>query len=128
MGRRKVGAFFLVSFLSCSFLSFASSGVSAAVRAALLWPTAGTNRKELGSFSSELRYIDEYPEVRIACSEDPQYAWIKERNPDLWRRLCAGVERGQFVPVGGSWIEPDCNLPSGESLVRQFLHGQRFAR
>ena len=93
---------------------------------AWLWPLAETYRKTLRTFSSQLRYMEDYPEYRFACSQAQQYAWIKERNPDLWRRLRAAVERGQFVPVGGSWVEPDCNLPSGESLVRQFLHGQRW--
>jgi alpha-mannosidase len=93
---------------------------------AWLWPLAETYRKTLRSFSSQLRYMEDYPEYRFACSQAQQYAWIKERNPDLWQRLRAAVERGQFVPVGGSWVEPDCNLPSGESLVRQFLHGQRW--
>jgi alpha-mannosidase len=70
--------------------------------------------------------MEEYPEYRFACSQAQQYAWVKERNPDLWARIVAQVESGRFVPVGGSWVEPDCNLPSGESLVRQFLHGQRW--
>ncbi len=93
---------------------------------AWLWPLAETYRKTLRSFSTAVRYMDEYPEYRFACSQAQQYAWIKERNPDLWARIRAKVERGQFVPVGGTWIEPDFNLPSGESLVRQLLHGQRF--
>ena len=57
--------------------------------------------------------MEDYPEYRFACSQAQQYAWIKERNPELWERLRAAVERGQFVPVGGSWVEPDCNLPVG---------------
>ena len=93
---------------------------------AWLWPLAETYRKTLRSFSTAVRYMDEYPEYRFACSQAQQYAWIKERNPDLWARIRAKVESGQFVPVGGTWIEPDLNLPSGESLVRQLLHGQRF--
>ncbi len=93
---------------------------------AWLWPLAETYRKALRSFSSQLRYMDDYPEYRFACSQAQQYAWIKERNPDLWARIRAAVERGQWVPVGGSWVEPDCNLPSGESLLRQFVHGQRW--
>ena len=93
---------------------------------AWLWPLAETYRKALRTFSTQIRYMDEYPEYRFACSQAQQYAWIKERNPDLWQRLRAKVESGQFVPVGGSWVEPDLNLPSGESLVRQLLHGQRF--
>jgi alpha-mannosidase len=93
---------------------------------AWLWPLAETYRKLVRTFSSQTRSMDEYPEFRFACSQAQQYAWIKERNPDLWQRIRAKVENGQFVPVGGSWIEPDCNIPSGESLLRQFIHGQRF--
>jgi alpha-mannosidase len=93
---------------------------------AWLWPLAETYRKLVRTFSSQTRYMDEYPEYRFACSQAQQYAWVKERNPDLWERIRAKVENGQFVPVGGSWVEPDCNMPSGESLLRQFIHGQRF--
>ncbi|HZS23559.1 MAG TPA: glycoside hydrolase family 38 C-terminal domain-containing protein [Gaiellaceae bacterium] len=93
---------------------------------AWLWPLAETYRKVLRTWSSQLRYMADYPEYRFACSQAQQYAWVKERDPDLWGRVREGVEEGGFVPVGGSWVEPDCNLPSGESLVRQFLHGQRF--
>jgi alpha-mannosidase len=78
------------------------------------------------TFSTAVAYMDEYPEYRFACSQAVHYAWIEEREPELWERIRAKVEAGQFVPVGGSWVEPDCNLPSGESLVRQFLHGQRY--
>jgi alpha-mannosidase len=93
---------------------------------AWLWPLAETYRKALRTFSTAVRYMDEYPDYRFVCSQAQQYAWIKERNPDLWERMRAKVEAGQFVPVGGTWIEPDFNIPSGESLVRQLLHGQRF--
>jgi alpha-mannosidase len=93
---------------------------------AWLWPLAETYRKAVRTFSSQTRYMDEYDDYRFACSQAQQYAWIKERNPDLWERIVERVRRGQFVPVGGSWIEPDCNLPSGEALLRQFVHGQRF--
>ena len=93
---------------------------------AWLWPLAETYRKTLRTFSTAVRYMDEYPEYRFACSQAQQYAWIRDRNPDLWERMRAKVAAGQFVPVGGTWVEPDLNLPSGESLVRQLLHGQRF--
>ena len=93
---------------------------------AWLWPLAETQRKLVRTFASQTRYMDEYEEFRFACSQAQQYAWIKEREPDLWGRIVTKVRGGQFVPVGGSWIEPDCNLPSGESLLRQFVHGQRF--
>lgn len=93
---------------------------------AWLWPLAETYRKTLRTFSTAVRYMDEYPRYRFACSQAQQYAWVKERNPDLWSRIRAKVESGQFVPVGGTWVEPDLNIPSGESLVRQLLYGQRF--
>jgi alpha-mannosidase len=93
---------------------------------AWLWPLAETYRKCVRTFSSQCAYMDDYPEYRFACSQAQQYTWIKERNPDLYRRIAERVERGQFIPVGGTWIEPDCNIPSGESLVRQFLLGQTF--
>jgi len=93
---------------------------------AWLWPLAETQRKLVRTFSSQTRYMDEYEDFRFACSQAQQYAWIKEREPDLWERIRTKVAAGQFVPVGGSWVEPDCNLPSGESLLRQFVHGQRF--
>src|SRR5581483_5226172 len=93
---------------------------------AWLWPLAETYRKTLRTFSTAVRYMDEYPEYRFACSQAQQYAWVKERNPDLYERIRAKVASGNFVPVGGSWVEPDLNIPSGESLVRQLLFGQRF--
>lgn len=93
---------------------------------AWLWPLAESYRKSLRTFSTQLRYMDEYPEYRFACSQAVQYAWVKEREPELWERLREKVDAGQFVPVGGSWVEPDCNLPSGEALLRHFLYGQRF--
>jgi alpha-mannosidase len=93
---------------------------------AWLWPLAETYRKAVRTFTTQLRYMDEYPEYRFVCSQAQQLAWIEERDPELWQRIRAKVEAGQFVPAGGTWVEPDCNIPSGESLVRQFLHGQRF--
>jgi alpha-mannosidase len=93
---------------------------------AWLWPLAETYRKAVRTFSTQTRYMDDYPEYRFACSQAQQFAWIAERNPDLWERIREKAAAGRFVPVGGSWVEPDCNIPSGESLIRQFLHGQRF--
>jgi alpha-mannosidase len=93
---------------------------------AWLWPLAETYRKCQRTFSTQLALMREYPEHRFACSSAQHYAWIKERDPELYDDMRARVREGRWVPVGGSWIEPDCNLPSGESLARQLLHGQRF--
>jgi alpha-mannosidase len=93
---------------------------------AWLWPLAESRRKAVRTFATQTRLMREYPEHRFACSQAQQLAWIEDGQPELWRRIVAEVEAGRFVPVGGSWVEPDCNLPAGESLLRQFLHGQRW--
>jgi alpha-mannosidase len=95
---------------------------------AWLWPMEETWRKCVRTFSTAVRYMDLYPEYKFACSQAVQYARIKECSPDLYRRIKEKAAAGQWVPVGGTWVEPDCNLPSGESLCRQFLFGQRFFR
>jgi alpha-mannosidase len=95
---------------------------------AWLWPLAETARKCERSFSTAVSYMDEYPEYKFACSQGYQYDVIRRKNPGLYRRIREKISSGQWIPVGGSWIEPDCNLPSGESLCRQFIHGQRFFR
>ena len=93
---------------------------------AWLWPLAETDRKCVRTFSSQTAYMDLYKDFKFSCSQAYQYWRMKQTNPDLYKRICAKVKSGQFVPVGGTWIEPDCNIPSGEALCRQFLHGQRF--
>ena len=78
------------------------------------------------TWTTQLRLLDEYPGYRFACSSAQHYDWIERGLPELWTRVRAAVAGGGFVPTGGTWVEPDCNIPSGESLVRQFLHGQRW--
>ncbi|KAK5074990.1 Glycoside hydrolase, 38 vacuolar alpha mannosidase [Lithohypha guttulata] len=91
-----------------------------------LWPWAETKRKVVRSWSSQCDLMDRYPEHRFACSQAQQYKWLKEYYPFAFDRVKEKVKRGQFQPIGGSWVEHDTNMPSGESLVRQFLYGQRF--
>ncbi len=93
---------------------------------AWLWPLRETVRKCARTFSTAVALMDEYPDYRFACSQAQQYAWMKERYPDLYRRMREKVANGQLEPVGSMWVEADCNIPSGESLVRQILHGKRF--
>jgi alpha-mannosidase len=93
---------------------------------AWLWPLAETYRKTVRTFSSAVRNMDDYPEFRFACSQAYQYECVERQNPDLFQRIREKAEAGQWIPVGGTYIEPDCNLPSGESLCRQFLFGQRY--
>jgi alpha-mannosidase len=93
---------------------------------AWLWPLEETLRKCVRTFATQVRLMERYPGYRFACSQAQQYAWVRDRAPGLWARIRERVAAGQWLPVGGTWIEPDCNLPAGESLVRQFVYGQRF--
>ncbi len=93
---------------------------------AWLWPLRETRRKCARTFSSALALMDEYPDYRFACSQPAQYAWMKESYPSIFEGIRQKVRSGQWEPVGSMWVEADCNLPSGEALVRQFLHGKRF--
>ncbi len=93
---------------------------------AWLWPIEETWRKCQRSFANVLALMDAYPEFRFACSQACQYAVIETLDPPLFARIRDKVAAGQWIPIGGSWVEPDCNLPSGESMSRQFLYGQRY--
>jgi alpha-mannosidase len=93
---------------------------------AWLWTIAETKRKIVRSVTNALRNIEDYPDFVYVFSQAQQYAWLKAQQPALYERLKAAIKAKRIVPVGGTWVEPDCNLPTGESLVRQFLYGQRF--
>ncbi|GHF41111.1 alpha-mannosidase [Amycolatopsis bartoniae] len=96
------------------------------IDSAWLWPTRETIRKCARTFSNVLALMDEYPDFVFACSSAQQYAWIKEHYPALFERIRKRVAEGRFVPVGGMWVESDTNLPGGEALARQFVHGKGF--
>ncbi|XP_077796020.1 alpha-mannosidase 2C1 isoform X11 [Macaca mulatta] len=100
---------------------------------AWLWPFKETMRKCARSWVTALQLMERNPEFIFACSQLPstcpqaqQLEWVKNRYPGLHSRLQEFARRGQFVPVGGTWVEMDGNLPSGEAMVRQFLQGQNF--
>ncbi|KAJ2715718.1 Glycoside hydrolase, 38 vacuolar alpha mannosidase [Coemansia sp. D1744] len=93
---------------------------------AWLWPFAETRRKTARSWSTQLNLMDSFEEYRFTASQAQQFEWLKEDYPSLFKRIQGKAKTGQFVPIGGTWVEMDCNIPSGESLARQFLLGQRF--
>ena len=93
---------------------------------AWLWPIRETIRKCTRTFSNAIDLARRHPELVFSCSQAQQYAWIEERHPELFAEIEAAVDRGQWEPVGGMWVEADMNLPSGESLVRQIVLGQRY--
>jgi alpha-mannosidase len=110
---------------SASVLELSAVG-HAHLDTAWLWPLEETWRKLVRTTTAQLRLLDAYPDYVFAHSQAQQYAWLEEREPALFARVREAVEAGRWVPVGGSWVEPDCNLPSGESLARQLLFGQRY--
>ncbi|MEV0007095.1 glycoside hydrolase family 38 C-terminal domain-containing protein [Streptomyces sp. NPDC047973] len=98
------------------------------IDSAWLWPLRETARKVTRTVANTLSLMDEFPDFVYAMSAAQHYAWIEEQAPDLFARVVERVGEGRFVPVGGMWVESDVTMPSGESLVRQILHGQRYMR
>ena len=90
------------------------------------WTVAQTREKVCRSFATVLKLMDEYPHYRFMSSQPQLYAFLKERHPELYARIRQRVAEGRWEPEGGMWVEADCNLTSGESLVQQFIHGKRF--
>lgn len=96
------------------------------IDSAWLWPTRETVRKCARTFSTAVALLERYPGYHFVCSQAQQHAWMKERYPELFARMQERAAKGDFEPVGSMWVEADCNVPSGESLARQFLYGKRF--
>lgn len=90
------------------------------------WPVRQTREKALRSFATVLRYMDEYPAYRFLSSQPQLYSFVKEAEPKLFERIKERVKEGRWETEGAMWLEADCNLTSGESLVRQIIHGNRF--
>jgi len=93
---------------------------------AWLWPLRETIRKCARTFSTALAYMEEYPDYVFACSQPQQYAWMKAFYPSIFEGIKKAIKRGQWEAIGSMWIEADCNLAGGESLIRQILHGKNF--
>jgi len=96
------------------------------IDSAWLWPVRETVRKTTRTFANVTTLAADYPEFVFACSQAQHYAWVRERSPELYERIHAAIKAGQWVPVGSMWVEPDGNLPGGEALARQLIHGKRF--
>ncbi|MCF6286642.1 MAG: alpha-mannosidase, partial [Candidatus Hydrogenedentes bacterium] len=91
-----------------------------------LWRWTEGYEEVRATFRSALDRMKETPEFRFTASSACFYDWVKNADPDMFEEIRQRVAEGRWEIVGGMWIEPDCNLPSGESLVRQGLYGQRF--
>ena len=95
---------------------------------AWLWTLKVTEDKAVRSFSTVLKYMEEYPHYLFMSSQPQLYKYVKQNAPDVYARIKESVQANRWEPEGAMFVEADCNLSSGEALVRQILHGKRFFR
>lgn len=95
---------------------------------AWLWPVRQTREKAQRSFATVLALMDRYPSYKFMSSQCFLYQAVKEEAPELYERIKQRVAEGRWDVEGAMWLEADCNLISGESLVRQILYGKRFMK
>lgn len=93
---------------------------------AWLWTLRVTEDKAVRSFSTVLELMKEYPEYVFMSSQPQLYKYVKKNAPDVYEQIKERVKEGRWEPDGGMFVEADCNIASGEALVRQFVYGQRF--
>lgn len=93
---------------------------------AWLWPLRETRRKAVRTMANAVALADVDDDALFTVSAAQHLAWVKEDDPELYGRIVDHVASGRIVPVGGTWVEPDANLPGGESFIRQLTMGLRF--
>ncbi|MBX6354324.1 MAG: alpha-mannosidase [Micromonosporaceae bacterium] len=93
-----------------------------------LWPWQEGYQEARATFWSAIHRMDEYPDFVFTCNQVVLLSWVEESDPELFARIRERVADGRWQMVGGWWVEPDCNMPCGESFVRQGLYGQRYLR
>lgn len=93
---------------------------------AWLWTLEQTKEKTQRSFSTVLRLMEKYPEYKFMSSQAQLYAYLKQESPETYAQVKKMIAEGRWEVEGAMWVEADCNLSSGESLVRQVLFGKRF--
>ncbi len=91
-----------------------------------LWQWPEGYQEVRATFQSAVDRLDEYPEFVFTSDSVVFFAWVEESDPQLFERIREHIAAGRFQVIGGWWVEPDCNLPCGESFVRQALYGQRY--
>jgi alpha-mannosidase len=91
-----------------------------------LWQWPEGYQEVRATFASALERMAEYPEFVFTMNSVAYLAWAEEHDPELFEAIRARIADGRWQVIGGWWVEPDCNIPCGESLVRQALYGQRY--
>ena len=93
---------------------------------AWLWPVRESIRKCARTFASQIALLERYPDYVFGASQAQLYAFTREFYPALYEKIKPWVKEGRWEVQGGMWVEADCNVISGESMVRQFLHGKNY--
>lgn len=96
------------------------------IDSAWLWRYYDSVGKCARSWGNIVALMETDPEMTFMCSQAQQFEWIQNQYPSLFQKMKKFYHQGRFMPVGGSWVEMDGNLPSGESMIRQFLYGQKY--
>ena len=91
-----------------------------------LWHCEEGCHEVMASFRSALDRMNEDPDFIFTASSAAFYAWVEQISPSMFEEIRRRVEEGRWEIVGGWWVEPDCNIPHGESFCRQGLYGQRY--
>lgn len=95
---------------------------------AWLWRLKHTREKIARSFSTALRLMEEFPEYQFLQTQPQLYDYLADDYPELFGRISDKIKEGRWEAEGAMWLEADCNIPSGESLVRQIVAGKRYFR
>jgi alpha-mannosidase len=93
---------------------------------AWLWTINQTKKKGARTFSNVLRLMDKYPEFYFSQSQPQLYKFIESNYPEIFEKIANRIEEGRWEPMGGMWVEADCNITGAESLARQFLLGRQY--
>ncbi len=93
---------------------------------AWLWTLGQTRRKSERTFHNVIRYMEQFPEYHFSQSQPQLYQFIQEDQPELFKQIQKLVAESRWEPMGGMWVEADCNISGAESLARQFLLGRTY--
>jgi|688.fasta_scaffold72803_2 alpha-mannosidase len=95
---------------------------------AWLWPIEITKKKMAHTTANQLYLMERYPNYVFVHTQASQYEWLEKEYPELFKRVANAVDGGQWEILGSMWVEADCNVTGGESLIRQFLYGKAYFR
>lgn len=92
------------------------------------WTVAQTKEKAQRSFATAIKMMKRYPDYKFMSSQPQLYSFVKKEDPELYKEIKQAVKEGRWEAEGAMWLEPDVNLASGESLIRQMIYGKRFMK